>query len=582
MRLDPAACRNVGEALAAQADAQPRRTALTIYRPGQDDVSLAFAELLHRSRRRAAALRRRVAPGDRVMIALPTGTDFVELFFACLQAGAVAVPVPPPSASAAAAERVAGVAADCTPALAYVRAEERDTAAALLPGVPIAEPATDTNGPDEPAASGPAPDALAVLQYSSGSTGHPRGVMLTHADILVNLAAMGRAMSMGEDEVVCSWAPLHHDLGLFAQLSVGLLNGAHVVLMAPTDFVRRPVEWLRMMDRFGATISAGPDFAFDLCRRAIADEQLEGLDLSRARVILDGAEPVHPATMRQFAERCARAGLAPTAVAPSYGLAEATVYVSVSRPAERPTVHPVDASRLRSAPRAQLRPGPGGAEVVSLGRSLLYETRIVDPETRELRPDGDVGEVWLSGPGIGRGYWNRPDLSRQVFGARLAGGADTDRDRTWLRTGDLGALLDGDLVVTGRIKDVLIVHGRNLAPHDLEHEAQAAHEALAGLPGAAFGVSAPDERIVLVHEVSPRVPAADLSGVAAAVTRRLTASVGAPVRNVLLVRRGGVRRTTSGKIQRNATRERFLAGELTTVYATLDPDVRALLRPADA
>lgn len=592
MRFDPTAFRNFGEALAAQAAAAPGHPALTLHRPGQDDggtVTITYAELVRRARRRAAMLRRRLAPGDRVMIALPTGADFVELFLGCLEAGAVAVPAPPPNTSSA-AERVAGIAADCTPALVFARAEDHDSVVAQLRGcgqerVAIEQPAApDENAPiGKPRQGSPGPDRLAVLQYSSGSTGRPRGVMLTHGAVLANLAAMGQALPIGADDVVCTWVPLHHDMGLFAQLSVALLHGAHVVLMPPTDFVRRPVEWLRMMDRFGATISAGPNFAYDLCRRVLAEDQLQGLDLSRVRVILNGAEPIQPATMRRFTDLCAGTGLPAHAVAPAYGLAEATVYVSISRPALRPAVHRVDVAAMQSGPRPYVRAAADGdAEVVGLGRSLLYETRIVDPDTWQILPDDHIGEVWLSGPGMGQGYWNQQELNQHVFHARITGGGTSaDRARTWLRTGDLGAVLDGDIVIQGRLKDMLIVRGRNLAPHDLEHEAQAAHEALTGLVGAAFGVAVPDERIVLVHEVSPRVKAADLSAVAVAVTRRLTAATGAPVRNVLLVRRGGVGRTTSGKIQRRATRDRFLAGDISPVYAVLDPEVRALVGLSD-
>jgi acyl-CoA synthetase (AMP-forming)/AMP-acid ligase II len=257
------------------------------------------------------------------------------------------------------------------------------------------------------------------------------------------------------------------------------------------------------------------------------------------------------------------------------------VYVSFTPVGAEPTVLVVDPNDLDAAEHPRLRPTAGGKgrEVVGHGLPRGLRVRIVDPRSREPLPDGAVGEIWLRGPGIGRGYWNQPELTARTFSARLA---DVDDQPSWLRTGDLGALLDGELYVTGRIKELIIVRGRNILPQDLEQEARAAHKALVGHIGAAFGVAAPDERIVLVHAVDTRTPAGELPAVAAAVVRRLTIAFGVPVRNVVLVRRTAIHRTTSGKIKRGAMRERFLAGEIDALHAELEPSVRRLIPAGDA
>jgi acyl-CoA synthetase (AMP-forming)/AMP-acid ligase II len=298
--------------------------------------------------------------------------------------------------------------------------------------------------------------------------------------------------------------------------------------------------------------------------------------------VLNGSEPIHPPTMMAFSERFAAFGLPAEAMSPCYGLAEATAYVSTSLPGAAPVIFSADPAALDSTDGPALHPAASKAgspvrSIVSCGPLGDLQVRVVDPVTRHVLPDTMIGEIWLRGPVVGIGYWNRPELTEQVFQARLAGYGHDEADAgPWLRTGDLGALRDGALYITGRIKELVIIHGRNLHPHDVEQEARAAHEALRGFSGAAFGVAAPDERMVLVHEISPKTPADELPVVAAAVARRLTTALGIPVRNVVLVRRGTVRRTTSGKIQRAAMRERFLAGDIGALHAQLEPEVRAM------
>ncbi|WP_181799204.1 fatty acyl-AMP ligase [Kitasatospora acidiphila] len=584
--------RNLGDAFAARVDQHPDKTAVTIYRNSAEVAheSLSYAELARRAGLRAADLAQHLAPGERVLIALPTGTEFVELYLACLLAGVTAVPAPPATGSTSAAQRVAVIAADCTPGLVFGTAGDLDTLterfhAQGLGHIPVQAAAPVPAGEAPPAAlRGRHADqgTLAVLQYSSGSTGTPKGVMLAHRNVQANLAALHSVMGLSGDDSFGSWMPLHHDFGLFCQLSCALFYGATAVLMPPATFARKPIEWFRMMNEFRTTASSAPNFAYGIALRLIKDEQLDGLDVSPLRFLCNGSEPIHAPTIAAFTKRFAHIGLRPEAVVAGYGMAEVTVYASGTPIPRQPTVLVVDPQRLADADHPALVPAHDGRgkEITGVGRPEAFDTLIVDPATLRPLSAGEVGEIWLRGDSVGRGYWDKPDLTAHTFHARPAGADDTGPG--WLRTGDLGALADGELFITGRLKEVMIVHGRNLYPHDLEHEARAAHPALEGFVGAAFGVQAPDERIVLVHEVSPTLSAEELRAAAAAVIRRLTAATGAPVRNVLLVRRGSVHRTSSGKIQRAAMRDRFLAGAITALHTELEPAVRQLTAGAEA
>ncbi|WP_284466951.1 fatty acyl-AMP ligase [Actinomadura madurae] len=523
-------------------------------------------------------------PGDRVVIALPTCTEYVETYLACLFAGLVAVPVPAPGRSRA-DTRLTAIIGDCAPRLVVTTKDDREPLAARLRDHGLGQvPVEDVGeaGPGEPPAGTPhrpGPDTLAVLQYSSGSTATPKGVMLGHGNILADMGAISAGTGAGAEDSIGSWLPLHHDMGLFLHLTAGLMFGNPIALMPATAFVRRPLEWLRMMERYASTITGGPNFAFELCTRLIRDDDLDTLDLSRLRIIHNGSEPIHAPTLAAFAKRFARTGLRPEAFAAAYGMAEATVFVTSTPPSAPPTVLVADRDRLESAeaPALVATARGTGREIVGVGAPPGgFDALIVDPRTRRRLPDGAVGEIWLRGAPMGRGYWNRPELRAEVFEARLADEDAGPAGTGWLRTGDLGAVVNGELFVTGRLKEMMIVYGRNIYPQDVEQAARGDQPALAGLVGAAFGVPAPDERIVLVHEVAPATPAAELPAVAADVSRRLTVELGVPVRNVVLVRRGTVGRTTSGKIQRVETRARFLAGEIAPLYAELEPDVRGI------
>jgi acyl-CoA synthetase (AMP-forming)/AMP-acid ligase II len=570
---------SLSEFIADHASAFPGKPAVIFPKDtasGEDSV-LTYGRLAQHAGALADWLRSRLRPGDRVMLALPTGPDFVAAFVACLYAGMVAVPVPVPDGFSNALRRTAGIAADCGTELVLATGHDLPAVAewADVHGLdhvtcaPVPRPDQLPAG-DHLLGGGPSADSLAFLQYTSGSTGEPKGVMVTHRSLMANIELCRAGIGFDSSTVFGGWVPLYHDMGLIVLLCMPLRNGTTTVLMSATAFLRHPVEWLRVIDRYGIGISPAPNFAYDLCNRVITDEQIATLDLSRWRFAINGAEPVHAPTMAAFAAKFAAAGLTPAAFVPSYGMAEATVYVSTKPPATRPVVLSVEAG---PADRGRLVAAPGDRRsLVSCGFPRGFELRIVDPATREVLPDARIGEIWLRGPSVTRGYWGRAAATAATVAAVTAA-----REPGWLRTGDLGAVHDGELYVTGRLKEMLIVHGRNLFPQDLEHEAKAAHPALTGLVGAAFGVAAPDERPVLVHEVNLRAARAQLPSVAAAIKTRLTRAFAIPAGNVILVRRGAVRRTTSGKIERATMRQLFLDGHLHAVHADLEPAVARLL-----
>jgi acyl-CoA synthetase (AMP-forming)/AMP-acid ligase II len=482
-------------------------------------------------------------------------------------------------------ERIVSVVGDCTPSLLLTESGDREPLAAWLRDRGLDHVPVEAVGevdPGEPAPRmphAPARDALAILQYSSGSTGTPKGVMTDHANILANMAAIHAGAGTGVEDVIGQWAPVYHGIGLLFQLTAGLMFGAPVAIMPPTGFTRRPMDWLRMLDRHAATVTAAPNFAYELCTRVISDEQLGDLDLSRLRIVGNGGEPIHVPTMTAFAKRFAGAGLRPEAMTILYGMSEATAMVSATPLGVQPTVLVADRDRLESAddPALVATTRGEGREIVSVGAPPDgLEIRIVDPDTGWRRPAGAIGEIWLRGATIACGYWNRTELNADVFAARLAEDDAGSADSGWLRTGDLGALVDGDLFVTGRLKEMMIVHGRNVFPQDVERAARESQPALAGRVGAAIGVSAPDERIVLVHEVEPATPVGDLPAIAKAVSRRLTIKAEVPVRNVVLVRPGTVQLTITGKVRRGEMRAKFLAGDIDALHAELEPDVRRI------
>jgi acyl-CoA synthetase (AMP-forming)/AMP-acid ligase II len=527
------------------------------------------------AQRLAGWLQERGAAGERVLILHSDRRLFAISFLACLYAGAVAVPVPPPGGRGHHEARIAGIVKDAAPHLALTDAAEAPDVSRLLAGhghghIPCL--AADTVAP---AAAWRQPDlsadTVAFLQYTSGSTREPRGVMVTHRNLLANQRAISRALGTGPDSRIGGWLPVHHDMGLVGLLLHPLWLGGTAVLMSPESFARRPVRWLEAISRHRLTVSGAPDFAYDLCTRRTTREQLQGLDLSCWETAVSGGEPIRPETWRAFSEHLAPTGFRPGALTAGYGLAEATLLVSGGRSARLPAHREVDAAGLEAHALRLPRTGRPTRSLVCCGRAVDCELRIVDPDSRAELPDGTIGEIWVRGEGVAAGYWRRPGESVRRFAARTADGRGG-----FLRTGDLGTVEDGAVYVTGRLSDVIVVAGRNLYPQDMEQMVQRV-SALFGST-TAFAVRGERERVVVVQELRARSRYnVDLPALAAAVgsclTREFEVSPGA----VLLVRPGTVRRTTSGKVERSAMRRLFLQGELTPLHQQVDPEIQELL-----
>ncbi|HET7505109.1 MAG TPA: fatty acyl-AMP ligase [Kofleriaceae bacterium] len=547
-------------------------------------TTLSYALLDRASRAVAAWLQARFSPGERVLLLYPVGLDFVPAFLGCLYAGMIAVPAPMPGGHLQQRRRVdaiahdAGIAAVFTDSANLADVSDWLTAhgRAALPGI-----ATDVDALGDPDAwQMPAIDRRTVmlLQYTSGSTGDPKGVMVGHGNLLHNAGAFTRGLGLGPNTRFGGWIPMYHDMGLLAQLMPGLLLGSSVTLMTPQTFIMRPHLWLRMIDRHDLQFSAAPNFAYELCQRRITDAQIGELDLSRWTHAANGSEPVQSSTLLGFARRFAAAGFRAEALAPCYGMAEATVYIS-GRAGRPPCLRTLDAERL-ARDRFVLADGKAATRpIVGCGTAADYDVRIVDPATGHSLRAGEIGEIWLRGPSVAHGYWHRPDATAATFQA-----ITDDGQGGYLRTGDLGTVVDGEIYITGRHKEMLIVHGRNLYPQDIEHEVRLQHPELATRLGAVFSVAPPDEEeaVVVTHELAGKHPEERMRELAFAIKSTVSREFGVRVAGVVLLRPGAVERTTSGKIRRAAMRERFLANELDALHESLEPALHALRPPRAA
>ncbi len=533
---------------------------------GDLEASWTYAELQARSNLVAAALASNVRPGDRALLLFAPGLDFLAAFFGCLRAGVIAAPVFPPSPALGARglERLAAVAADCTPSIVLSTAPLLDHVAALGGEHPdafsgLARLTVDDLGKSEPLdvdagavrARKQGEGDLAFLQYTSGSTSRPRGVRVTHANLLANLASIYEVCGGPDQGPGVSWLPVQHDMGLIEGVLHPLFRRQPGYLMSPATFLARPMTWLEAMSRLGGTNAASPDFGYQLCVRRTTPGERASLDLGRWTMAANGAEPVRADTIERFSEAFACAGFRPETFFPAYGLAENTLLVSSSRRNVRPRILEADATALDREDR--LRGGTGEARprpLVSCGTPVAeQELVIADPATSAPLPDGAVGEIWVKGPSAADGYWGREEETERTFGAFLADGRGP-----WLRTGDLGALEGGELFVTGRIKDLIILRGRKLYPQDIERTAEAAHGLVR--PGGAAAVAwkaipGGAEGIGLVCEVD----ACD-QPMRREVERAIRAAVSkhheAPIARLHFLPARALPKTTSGKTQRHA------------------------------
>ncbi|PSJ25864.1 fatty acyl-AMP ligase [Streptosporangium nondiastaticum] len=547
---------------------------------GADDASesVRYGELDLRARTVAGRLLRENLSGKPVLLLHPPGLDYIAAFFGCLYAGAVAVPAYPPDSArfGQTMPRLAAIARDSGATHAYTTADVRDAARAKpeeisalgLAGLTWLTAAdlgpADAAAWHEPGTSG---DSLAFLQYTSGSTADPKGVMVTHSNLVRNLRSIHLRLEHDEDSGMVSWLPPYHDMGLIGGILTPLYGGFPAHLMAPATFVRRPLLWLDTLSRTRASTSVAPNFGFEQCLRRVTDEQRDALDLRHWRLALNGAEPVRAETLERFAARFAPSGFDRRALLPCYGLAEGTLMVTGIGASEPPVLGSFDAGALA---RGEARPATDGAErvtrVVGCGAPVPdVEVAVVDAESRRRAEEGRVGEIWVAGPNVAGGYWGRPEASAEVFGARIAGEGATP----YLRTGDLGFLRDGQLYVVGRTKDVVIVQGRNHYPHDIELTAEKATAAVRPGSGAAFGIATEQgEQLALAYEFGSGDPAAALAALRTAIAEEHQV---AP-HTVVLLKRSTVPKTTSGKIQRQACRAALTGLELSVVAASVVRD----------
>lgn len=571
--------RNLADAVHECAAATPTGLAIAHVTDGTADGSvheLTYQELDLAARRVAGVLALTCRPGDRALLLYPDGADFAVAFLGCLYAGVVAVPSPLPGSYKHQQRRVAAIANDAEPTAVLTAEATRAEVAAFIDAAGLRQTAfvvtsaVDVAPLERPIPTGP--DSLALLQYTSGSTGAPKGVMLTHGNIAENAAMLTSNFRMTSATKFGAWIPHYHDMGLMGLILPAWYVGSSATIMSPTAFLRRPVRWLEVVDEHDLDWSAAPNFAYDLCARMVTDEQLDGLDLSRWRYAANGSERVQAATLDAFAERFAPAGFRRETLNPCYGLAEATVFVSGTgcRP---PVIRRVDEAALSAGtmtPANVPAPTPATRDLVSCGIVRDLDILVVDPENGTVLPQGRVGELWLRGPSVGAGYWRNPEETERVFNGTTADGRSG-----YLRTGDLAVIDHDELYVTGRIKELIIVRGRNIYPQDIEHTIREEIPDFQGLFGAAFGVGshAGDEMIAVVHEVRPGLKEEQLAQIGGAVKLTIAREIGVLAAAVQLVRRGSVERTTSGKVQRLAVREAFLRGQIKALWSAVDPEI---------
>ncbi len=547
---------------------------------GDEEGTLTYAQLRDRVARMSSRIAEIAAPGDRVVLLLPPGLDYVTALFACQYAGVVAVPAYPPNPRRPDA-RVAGIVGDSGARLAIVSSALHHRLAQFIAGSPTLAHITwiDVEDMLDPSASElirPAPTGgLAILQYTSGSTGDPRGVMLSHSSVMHNLAVIHRVFRQREGDEAVFWVPPYHDMGLIGAILQPLYAKFPVSLMAPSTFSQRPFRWLEALSRYGGTTSGAPNFAYDLCAERVTEDERASLDLSRWRIVINGAEPVRADTMERFVAAFEPYGFQRESFMPSYGLAEVTLFAAGASRTTVPTILNVDRASLAER-TVQVSDGDDAARLVTVGPpSDMLTVRIVDPDTSiECAPD-QVGEIWIAGGSVASGYWGREEESAQVFGARIGGLRET-----FLRTGDLGAMHEGELVVTGRLKDLVIVGGRNFYPQDIENAVEHGHPHIRSGAVAAFSTgSSGGEHVVIVAEVARHHRTSANALVVGAVRTSVANALGVTIDDVVLIRQGTLPKTSSGKLQRRRTREQYESGEITMLAAETPVDARDAITP---
>ena len=591
---------SIQDVLRERASMQPNDTAFTFIDYEQDwagvTESLTWSQAYRRTLNVAHELRHCASSGDRAVILAPQGLDYITAFLGALQAGLIAVPLSPPMGGAH-DERIHSVVHDTSPSVLL-------TTSSVVSDV--AEYAQSQNGEFSPSiieidsldldnsraaagrrGSGP---STAYLQYTSGSTRRPAGVMISHRNLLANFHQIisDYFLEYGKvappDLTLVSWLPFYHDMGLVLGVCAPILGGFRTVLTSPVSFLQRPARWMQLLANSSHAFSAAPNFAFELAARKTSDDDMAGLDLGDVLVILSGSERVHPATVRRFNERFGRFNLPDTAIRPSYGLAEATVYAATRTPARPTEIVHFESEKLAAGSAERCESGTG-TPLVSYGVPRSQTIRIVDPDTSVECPPGRVGEIWVHGGNVAAGYWQRPQETENTFGGRVVAPSPGTPQEPWLRSGDSGFFFDGELFVIGRMKDLLIVYGRNHSPDDIEATIREI------TPGRCAAMALPDEgteKLVVIIEFKERRDSDEdamnnLVAVKREVTSAISNSHGLAVADLIVVAPGSIPTTTSGKIRRAACVEQYRQNQfarLDEVYAALDASANGSALPA--
>lgn len=544
----------LADILVRRAAEQPTRVGYTFLDGRGNREVEDYALLLDRVTGLAARLQEVSAPGDRILLLCPPSLDMVHAYFACLLIRRVAVPLYVPT-SQRHSDTVAAIARD-SGAVAVIAPQSAASVARDLLGWP------DEKIIDSAAAAGdssrqlldtppPAEHDVAHLQYTSGSTGHPKGVVVRHTNLMHNLECQRLAFGHTESSSAVHWLPPSHDMGMVLGILSPLFAGYPVTLMSPLTFLRKPLIWLRAISEHANTTAGGPNLAYGICAERVSHAEAEQLDLSQWDVAFVGAEPVNPIVLRNFADKFAGSGFRRESFFPGYGLAEATLYVSGG---------PVGAGlRTVSFSGGELEKGfvvtqPNGRELVDLGPVRAGAAALIDPETLRRSDPGRVGEIWLHGESVTSGYWNKPEESEQTFSATIAGEDGTP----YLRTGDLGFLVDGHLFVCGRLKEVMIINGRNLFPQDIEWSIESTHPRLRR--GGCAALSAEingEERLIVVQELDDEIADDGVAALEASIRSAVSRDHAVALHRVIFVDKGKVLKTTSGKIRRSHLRHLY-------------------------
>lgn len=563
---------SIVDLLEVRAAAHPDRHAFTFLKDGEIETDTqTYGMLRDRVAALAAHLQHSGHAGRTALLLYPPGLEFVIAFYACLYAKVVAIPALLPRINRNVAN-LDGIMADADTGTILTCASQVEKLRKLYSAQDNSRgyEILDTDMVEDRAqGQWQQPDIdrddIAFLQYTSGSTGSPKGVIVSHGNLLHNHELLRCFLSVDENSRYVSWLPHHHDMGLIGNIMEAVYVGAPCWLMSPSTFVKRPATWLRAISTYRATICGAPNFAYQYCVDRISNAQLEGIDLSSLRVMYNGAEPVRASTLAAFQERFADIGLRPTALYPCYGMAEATLIVSGGDTESPPTIAHYDRFELERNHSAVRVPAehPNAHALVGCGRESAIngqQIRIVHPDTGQIADACICGEIWFSSGSVCQGYLNKPELSDAIFRAHVDGS-----DGVFARSGDLGFLdADGELFITGRIKELLIVRGKNHYPTDIEQAVQRSHPALAVDGGAAFSIEVDgQERVVVAQELVREAAARfDLDAIVAAASAALYEAFELQLYGIVLLRPGRVPKTSSGKIQRGVARQQYLADEL--------------------